>query len=184
MSAVATAGETPTATTSAGSETSATAIGGKNPTTTAQGETVVNRRTAGGGSMSIAYTSTGTYSVAISNHVSAQAMSSTFAAGSAFTAKDVYSAARSAATAFAMATKTNASAWARATASATGKTPHGISNAQSSAWASANFGSNPSTSGLKSVRITDVNSLRGDSASCVWSQQQKTLFCQPFRAGR
>jgi hypothetical protein len=109
-------------------------------------------------------------------------MSSTFAAGSAFTAKDVQSAARSAATAFAKATRTNATAWAQATASATGKTPNGVSSASSRSFASAFFGNNSQKNvrGLRSVQITGANG----SASCGWSQQQKTLYCQPFRMTR
>lgn len=112
----------------------------------------------------------------ISNRVSATAMSSTFANGAAFTASDVRAAARSAATAYAQATRTTATAWARATASSNAKTPWGTSSASSSSFASANFGN--STKGLKSVRIASQNGQSG--ANCVWSQKQKTLYCQPF----
>jgi hypothetical protein len=140
----------------------------------------VNKKLRDGSSMSMAYTDTGTYSIAISNRVSATAMSSTFASGTAFTARDVKSAARSAVSAYAQATKTGATAWARATASATGKTPFGSSSAMSSSFANAKF--NMGTAGLKSVRIANANGNSG--ANCVWSQKQKTLYCQPFRSAR
>src|SRR5690606_16620926 len=128
------------------------------------------------------YTDSGTYSIAISNRVSATAMSSTFAAGTAFTARDVRSAAKSAATAFAKATRTNATAWAEATASATGKTPKGTSSASSRSFASASCGNN---SGKPAIGLRAVQSKSSNgSARCGWSQQQKTLYCQPFRMTR
>ncbi|MCX5569245.1 hypothetical protein [Kaistia nematophila] len=150
----------------------------------------MTRKLRGGGSESIAYTDTGAYSIAISTRTSATAMSSTFAAGSAFTARDVYAAARSAATAYAHATQTNATAWARATAFAKGKTPTGLSSASSSSFASANFNNRASTTNFglggnlgsgpfKTVRIASLNGK--GATTCVWSQQQKTLYCQPFR---
>jgi YD repeat-containing protein len=140
-SAAATGGNTPTAYTNAGSGAFALAIGGKTPTVQASAcdcqDQTVQTTDVGGKKTAIAYIAAGQYSVAVADKFSARAFSNTYGTGTAFTADDVFAAAKTWAAAWASANQDSASAGAVAGAGARGETPIGYAIAASASRAGA-----------------------------------------------
>jgi hypothetical protein len=153
-------GDAPTAYATAGSDMYALAVGGKKPvveTFIDSPDSIDKSGKTKGQTWSISYVAGGQYTVAIATKHSAKAYASTYGAGTAFTADDVWAAAMTWASAYAEANRTTAHAWANAGAFGASGTSSGMSMAAAG------------SSGSASIRIELVHHV-GQSSSAVAMQ--------------
>jgi hypothetical protein len=123
--------------------------------------------------MSISYSENGAYAVAVTGRRSARAMAGSYGEGTSFTAANVLSAARAAATAFASANAYSAKALATASATASSRNATGVSRATSTLRAIATVGF--TTKGVVSHVVIERSD--GARVSCSWSSGEHRLSC-------